>query len=139
MSSTHDLSTSTYDTISFESKWKMEWLNSTSWKQTINWQISSQNFTKRSCFEFYSTTWDEGFTLGTPSNALQARTVLLKERLSLNDNVPKRDNEAKEPNLQSSHNASAEVTLALTETTDTTSTLPPPPPPLQKPTGHRDI
>ncbi|GKF80211.1 hypothetical protein Tco_0238813, partial [Tanacetum coccineum] len=34
--STHDLSTSTYDTISFESKWKMKWLNSTSWKQTIN-------------------------------------------------------------------------------------------------------
>ncbi|GKF47249.1 hypothetical protein Tco_0137051, partial [Tanacetum coccineum] len=38
MSSTHDLSTSTYDTISFESKWKIEeWLISTSWKQTINW------------------------------------------------------------------------------------------------------
>ncbi|GJR88644.1 hypothetical protein Tco_0212655 [Tanacetum coccineum] len=42
MSSTHDLSTSTCNTISFESKWKMEWLNSTSWKQTINWKISLQ-------------------------------------------------------------------------------------------------
>ncbi|GJS54665.1 hypothetical protein Tco_0628027 [Tanacetum coccineum] len=52
MSSTHDLSTSTYDTISFESKWKMEWLNSTSWKQTINWQISPQIALPRERFEF---------------------------------------------------------------------------------------
>ncbi|GJW37853.1 hypothetical protein Tco_0060773 [Tanacetum coccineum] len=36
MSSTLDQSTLTYVTISFESKWKIEWLNSTSWKQTIN-------------------------------------------------------------------------------------------------------
>ncbi|GJU37726.1 hypothetical protein Tco_1186080 [Tanacetum coccineum] len=50
----HDLSTSTYDTISFESKWKMEWLNSTSWKQTINWQISSQKLYQESVLNFYS-------------------------------------------------------------------------------------
>ncbi|GJT85089.1 hypothetical protein Tco_1066806 [Tanacetum coccineum] len=48
---THDLSTSTYDTISFESKWKMEWLNSTSWKQTINWQISSQKLYQESVLQ----------------------------------------------------------------------------------------
>ncbi|GJR61338.1 copia protein [Tanacetum coccineum] len=45
----HDLANRTYDTISFESKWKMEWLNSTSWKQTINWQISSQKLYQESC------------------------------------------------------------------------------------------
>ncbi|GKB57108.1 putative reverse transcriptase domain-containing protein, partial [Tanacetum coccineum] len=33
---TLDQSTSTYFTISSESKWKIEWLNSTSWKRTIN-------------------------------------------------------------------------------------------------------
>ncbi|GKC72555.1 hypothetical protein Tco_1118438 [Tanacetum coccineum] len=32
MSSTHDQSTSTFFTISFTSKWKIEWLNSTLWK-----------------------------------------------------------------------------------------------------------
>ncbi|GJW80918.1 hypothetical protein Tco_0144893 [Tanacetum coccineum] len=52
MSSTHDISTSTYDTISFESKWKMEWLNCTSWKQTINWQISSQKLYQESVSNF---------------------------------------------------------------------------------------
>ncbi|GKF24737.1 hypothetical protein Tco_0077059, partial [Tanacetum coccineum] len=46
--------TLTYDTISFESKWKMEWLNSTSWKQTINWQISSQKLYQESVLNFYS-------------------------------------------------------------------------------------
>ncbi|GJR40022.1 retrovirus-related pol polyprotein from transposon TNT 1-94 [Tanacetum coccineum] len=47
--------------ISFESKWKMEWLNSTSWKQTINWQISSQKLYKE-CFRISTpTTWDEEF------------------------------------------------------------------------------
>ncbi|GJT98974.1 retrovirus-related pol polyprotein from transposon TNT 1-94 [Tanacetum coccineum] len=33
--------TSTYGTISSESKWKIEWLNSTSWKRIINLQTSS--------------------------------------------------------------------------------------------------
>ncbi|GJQ90801.1 retrovirus-related pol polyprotein from transposon TNT 1-94 [Tanacetum coccineum] len=42
MSSTLDQNTSTYVTISSESKWKIEWLNSTSWKQTINLQTFSQ-------------------------------------------------------------------------------------------------
>ncbi|GJT25779.1 retrovirus-related pol polyprotein from transposon TNT 1-94 [Tanacetum coccineum] len=36
-----DQNTSTYSTISSESKWKIEWLNSTSWKQTINLQTFS--------------------------------------------------------------------------------------------------
>ncbi|GJZ73681.1 hypothetical protein Tco_0637827 [Tanacetum coccineum] len=40
-SSTHALNTLTYGTISSESKWKIEWLNSTSWKRTINLQTSS--------------------------------------------------------------------------------------------------
>ncbi|GJX77946.1 retrovirus-related pol polyprotein from transposon TNT 1-94 [Tanacetum coccineum] len=40
-SSTLALNTSTYGTISSESKWKTEWLNSTSWKRTINLQTSS--------------------------------------------------------------------------------------------------
>ncbi|GJT17090.1 integrase, catalytic region, zinc finger, CCHC-type containing protein [Tanacetum coccineum] len=35
-------STSTYVTISSESKWKIEWLNSTSWKRTINLRTFSQ-------------------------------------------------------------------------------------------------
>ncbi|GJT37311.1 hypothetical protein Tco_0937176 [Tanacetum coccineum] len=42
MSSTLDQSTSTYVTISSESKWKIEWLNSTSWKRTINLRTFSQ-------------------------------------------------------------------------------------------------
>ncbi|GJS48291.1 hypothetical protein Tco_0598412, partial [Tanacetum coccineum] len=42
MSSTLDQSTSTYVTISSESKWKIEWLNSTSWKRTINLRTYSQ-------------------------------------------------------------------------------------------------
>ncbi|GJR66312.1 hypothetical protein Tco_0012377 [Tanacetum coccineum] len=42
MSSTLDQNTSTYVTISSESKWKIEWLNSTSWKRTINLQTFSQ-------------------------------------------------------------------------------------------------
>ncbi|GKF46623.1 hypothetical protein Tco_0136425 [Tanacetum coccineum] len=40
-SNTLDQNTSTYGTISSESKWKIEWLNSTSWKQIINLQIFS--------------------------------------------------------------------------------------------------
>ncbi|GJZ44366.1 hypothetical protein Tco_0591621, partial [Tanacetum coccineum] len=39
--STLALNTSTYGTISSESKWKIEWLNSTSWKRIINLQTSS--------------------------------------------------------------------------------------------------
>ncbi|GJW02700.1 hypothetical protein Tco_1561556 [Tanacetum coccineum] len=42
MSSTLDQNTSTYVTISSESKWKIEWLNSTSWKRIINLQTFSQ-------------------------------------------------------------------------------------------------
>ncbi|GKF98983.1 hypothetical protein Tco_0297766 [Tanacetum coccineum] len=42
MSSTLDQSTSTYVTISSKSKWKIEWLNSTSWKRTINLRTYSQ-------------------------------------------------------------------------------------------------
>ncbi|GKF09920.1 hypothetical protein Tco_0044144 [Tanacetum coccineum] len=42
MSSTLDQNTSTYITISSESKWKIEWLNFTSWKRTINLQTFSQ-------------------------------------------------------------------------------------------------
>ncbi|GJS18343.1 retrovirus-related pol polyprotein from transposon TNT 1-94 [Tanacetum coccineum] len=41
-SSTLDQNTSTYVTISSESKWKIEWLNSTSWKRIINLQTFSQ-------------------------------------------------------------------------------------------------
>ncbi|GJX37880.1 hypothetical protein Tco_0251183 [Tanacetum coccineum] len=40
-SSTLALNTSTYGTISSEIKWKIEWLNSTSWKRIINLQTSS--------------------------------------------------------------------------------------------------
>ncbi|GJT68354.1 copia protein [Tanacetum coccineum] len=40
-SSTLDQNTSTYGTISSESKWKIEWLNSTSWKRIINLQTFS--------------------------------------------------------------------------------------------------
>ncbi|GKB47244.1 hypothetical protein Tco_0897997 [Tanacetum coccineum] len=42
MSNTLDQNTSTYVIISSESKWKIEWLNSTSWKRTINLQTFSQ-------------------------------------------------------------------------------------------------
>ncbi|GKD50769.1 hypothetical protein Tco_1279745, partial [Tanacetum coccineum] len=42
-SSTLALNTSTYGTISSESKWKIEWLNSTSWKRII----SSQTFSPK--------------------------------------------------------------------------------------------
>ncbi|GKD30260.1 hypothetical protein Tco_1241038, partial [Tanacetum coccineum] len=35
------LNTLTYGTTSSESKWKIEWLNSTSWKRIINLQIFS--------------------------------------------------------------------------------------------------
>ncbi|GJS89860.1 hypothetical protein Tco_0772496 [Tanacetum coccineum] len=41
MSSTLALNTSTYGTISSESKWKIEWLNSTSWKRIISLQTFS--------------------------------------------------------------------------------------------------
>ncbi|GKF02214.1 hypothetical protein Tco_0029137 [Tanacetum coccineum] len=40
-SSTLALNTSTYSTISSESKWKIEWLNSTSWKRIISLQTFS--------------------------------------------------------------------------------------------------
>ncbi|GKD82582.1 hypothetical protein Tco_1349421, partial [Tanacetum coccineum] len=40
-SSTLSLNTSTYGTISSESKWKIEWLKSTSWKRIINLQTFS--------------------------------------------------------------------------------------------------
>ncbi|GJW88690.1 hypothetical protein Tco_0164030 [Tanacetum coccineum] len=40
-SNTLALNTSTYGTISSESKWKIEWLNSTSWKRIINLQTFS--------------------------------------------------------------------------------------------------
>ncbi|GKF36307.1 hypothetical protein Tco_0113065 [Tanacetum coccineum] len=41
VTSTLALNTSTYGTISSESKWKIEWLNSTSWKQIISLQTFS--------------------------------------------------------------------------------------------------
>ncbi|GJT61103.1 hypothetical protein Tco_1004636 [Tanacetum coccineum] len=68
------LSTSTYETISFESKWKMEWLNSTSWKQTINWQISSQKLYQESVSNFITPRllWEEEFNPENPqTNAFQ--------------------------------------------------------------------
>ncbi|GJU51838.1 hypothetical protein Tco_1221393 [Tanacetum coccineum] len=40
-SNTLALNTLTYGTTSSESKWKIEWLNSTSWKRIINLQIFS--------------------------------------------------------------------------------------------------
>ncbi|GJV34571.1 hypothetical protein Tco_1394971 [Tanacetum coccineum] len=42
MSNTLNQSTSTCVTILSESKWKIEWLNSTSWKRTINLRTYSQ-------------------------------------------------------------------------------------------------
>ncbi|GJV12925.1 hypothetical protein Tco_1354466 [Tanacetum coccineum] len=48
MSSTLDQSTSTYVTISSESKWKIKWLNSTSWKRTIQLQdILTKHFQEK--------------------------------------------------------------------------------------------
>ncbi|GJV42127.1 retrovirus-related pol polyprotein from transposon TNT 1-94 [Tanacetum coccineum] len=41
VSCTLALNTSTYGTISSESKWKIEWLNSTSWKRILNLQTFS--------------------------------------------------------------------------------------------------
>ncbi|GJW36646.1 retrovirus-related pol polyprotein from transposon TNT 1-94 [Tanacetum coccineum] len=51
-SSTLDQNTSTYGTISSESKWKIEWLNSTSWKRIINLQTFSPKHYQEKRFEF---------------------------------------------------------------------------------------
>ncbi|GJT92463.1 hypothetical protein Tco_1081308 [Tanacetum coccineum] len=48
-----DQSTSTYITISSESKWKIEWLNSTSWKRTINLQTFSQKHYQENGSNFF--------------------------------------------------------------------------------------
>ncbi|GJW39296.1 hypothetical protein Tco_0065141 [Tanacetum coccineum] len=55
----HDLSTSTYDTISFESKWKMEWLLRGNKLSTGRYPAKS--FTKRAFRISTPTTWDEEF------------------------------------------------------------------------------
>ncbi|GJX15731.1 hypothetical protein Tco_0216563 [Tanacetum coccineum] len=49
-SSTLDQNTSTYVTISSESKWKIEWLNSTSWKRTINADIHHKSYYQENGF-----------------------------------------------------------------------------------------
>ncbi|GKD21159.1 retrovirus-related pol polyprotein from transposon TNT 1-94 [Tanacetum coccineum] len=53
MSNTLDQSTSTYITISSESKWKIEWLNSTSWKRTINLRTFSQKHYQENGSNFF--------------------------------------------------------------------------------------
>ncbi|GKA00037.1 hypothetical protein Tco_0672587 [Tanacetum coccineum] len=53
MSNTLDQSTSTYVTISSESKWKIEWLNSTLWKRTINLWIYLQRHCQENGSESY--------------------------------------------------------------------------------------
>ncbi|GJX89045.1 retrovirus-related pol polyprotein from transposon TNT 1-94 [Tanacetum coccineum] len=50
MSSTLALNTLTYGTTSSESKWKIEWLNSTSWKRIINLQTSSPKHYQENVF-----------------------------------------------------------------------------------------
>ncbi|GJW57616.1 hypothetical protein Tco_0104347 [Tanacetum coccineum] len=53
MSSTLDQITSTYVTTSSESKWKIEWLNSTSWKRTINLRTYSQKHYQENGSNFF--------------------------------------------------------------------------------------
>ncbi|GKE64271.1 retrovirus-related pol polyprotein from transposon TNT 1-94 [Tanacetum coccineum] len=53
MSSTLDQNTLTYGTISSESKWKIEWLNSTSWKQIINLQTFSPKYYQENGSNFF--------------------------------------------------------------------------------------
>ncbi|GKE79238.1 hypothetical protein Tco_1545358 [Tanacetum coccineum] len=53
MSSTLDQSTSTYVTISSERKWKIEWLNSTLWKRTINLRTFSQKHYQENGSKFF--------------------------------------------------------------------------------------
>ncbi|GJR97687.1 hypothetical protein Tco_0269861 [Tanacetum coccineum] len=61
MSNTLDQSTSTYVTISSESKWKIEWLNSTSWKRTINLRTFSQKHYQENGSNFFFTPRHEEF------------------------------------------------------------------------------
>ncbi|GJS79925.1 retrovirus-related pol polyprotein from transposon TNT 1-94 [Tanacetum coccineum] len=52
-SNTLDQNTSTYVTISSESKWKIGWLNSTSWKRIINLQTFSQKHYQENGSNFF--------------------------------------------------------------------------------------
>nr|GEV91042.1 retrovirus-related Pol polyprotein from transposon TNT 1-94 [Tanacetum cinerariifolium] len=54
MSSTHGLSTLTYDTILFESSLKRAWLNCTSWRRIISSRTYSPKHYQKSCSNFYS-------------------------------------------------------------------------------------
>ncbi|GJV91954.1 hypothetical protein Tco_1539767, partial [Tanacetum coccineum] len=55
-SNTLALNTSTYGTISSESKWKIEWLNSTSWKRIISLQTFSPKHYQENGSNFASNT-----------------------------------------------------------------------------------
>ncbi|GJZ50448.1 hypothetical protein Tco_0604638 [Tanacetum coccineum] len=108
MSSTLDQSTSTYVTISSESKWKIEWLNSTSWKRTINLRTYSQKHYQENVLS----------CLGSSKEAKEPNLQISVDTLH-------------NKNFFRALTASADVPSSVTETTDTTSTLQPPPPPLQ--------
>nr|GEV28987.1 Gag-Pol polyprotein [Tanacetum cinerariifolium] len=54
MSSIHGQSASTYVTISFENKWKIEWLNFTLWQRNINLRTYSQKLCQESGLNFDS-------------------------------------------------------------------------------------
>ncbi|GJU62788.1 retrovirus-related pol polyprotein from transposon TNT 1-94 [Tanacetum coccineum] len=107
MSSTLDQSTSTYVTISSESKWKIEWLNSTSWKRTINLRTYSQKHYQENVLS----------CLGSLKKAKEPNLHIFVDTLH-------------NTNFFKALTASADVPSSVTETTDTTSTLQPPPPPL---------
>ncbi|GJR14912.1 hypothetical protein Tco_0797564 [Tanacetum coccineum] len=74
MSSTLDQSTSTYVTISSESKWKIEWLNSTSWKRTINLRTFSQKHYQENGSNFFLPTLGRKNTMAEQNVPAQAPT-----------------------------------------------------------------
>ncbi|GJR94157.1 hypothetical protein Tco_0266331 [Tanacetum coccineum] len=75
MSSTLDQSTLTYVTISSESKWKIEWLNSTSWKRTINLRTFLQKHYQENSSNFFFHTWHESLTPETSQTAFKKRKI----------------------------------------------------------------
>ncbi|GKA14020.1 integrase, catalytic region, zinc finger, CCHC-type containing protein [Tanacetum coccineum] len=72
-SSTLALNTLTYGTISSESKWKIEWLNSTSWKRIISLQTFSPKHLQENGSISYSTPRHEEYDPGKLSMSSRRR------------------------------------------------------------------
>ncbi|GJZ13047.1 retrovirus-related pol polyprotein from transposon TNT 1-94 [Tanacetum coccineum] len=81
---TLDQSTSTYVTISSESKWKIEWLNSTSWKRTINLRTFSQKHYQENGSNFFFMPGLKIMTLKLLKRSSEEKSEFEKLKISLN-------------------------------------------------------